>query len=725
MNGAEGMGQPKPKGWLGIVLRFLVTLFFLLLVLALSRCGTPTLPADGPETATPAQEGALATLRIEVQPRGAAVLVDGLRSGTTPVTIELAAGRHAVRVELAGYSPLEQSVDLPAGGEATVGGELAAVTGPTVTLIPTPVTETPAPLPDLAVKQVRITLESGGDCNYTSTQLGTRVVVENIGGGSAGSFVVDVDGAQQSVADGLAPGQTASLWFEGYAYGGETRVVVDPAAQIADNDRQNNTYIQMVPIPTLPPTCTPPPPVPPTETPLPPPTETPAPPPPPLAAVTMHEGQITIPTYPYAEFTTQAMNDSLNVPYAVLDRGAYDASDPLPRDVTYRTLVVENEYLKLTFLPDVGGRLYEVVYKATGHRETYRNPVLKPSPWGPPEQGWWLAAGGIEWCFPVEEHGYEWGIPWEITAAGDDRSIAVTLRDVGPDVPDRVRARIVVELDAGAAYFTIQPRIENPGGAPVAVKYWTNAMLAPGGQNAPSADLRFVLPDAITAVTVHSRGDESLPGAGERMSWPVASGVDLSRLGNWNRWLGFFEDPAAGGFIAVYDQSYDEGMVRVFPADVAQGAKVFAFGWKDPIPAANWTDDDSGYVEIHGGPAPTFADSVTIPAGGALQWTETWYPLAGLGGLRYANDIAALNLAAGGGQVEVAVAATRAWSGDVVLLLNGQERWRQGVTLLPGQPFRAAVPLGNDAPQAGQLALRLQAPDGVLAAEYVAELALR
>jgi hypothetical protein len=371
----------------------------------------------------------------------------------------------------------------------------------------------------------------------------------------------------------------------------------------------------------------------------------------------------------------------------------------------------------------VGGRIYEVIYKPTGHRETYRNPVLKPSPWGPAEQSWWLAAGGIEWCLPVEEHGYEWGVPWKLRASNDGQGVTVTLRDT--DANDRLRAEIAVRLEAGAAYFTIRPRLENPTSAPLDVKYWTNAMLAPGGQNRPSAKLRFVLPDAVTAVTVHSRGDDSLPGANERLPWPVNNGVDLSRLGNWNRWLGFFEDPALGEFMAVYDEGYDEGMVRVFPADVATGAKGFAFGWQDPIPPDNWTDDGSSYVEIHGGPASTFDDSVTIPAGSQLQWTEIWYPVAGLGGLRYANGTAALNLGAGGGQAQVGVAATHHWSGDLVLTLNGQERWRRAVTLLPGRPLREMISLGNDIPDTGRLALRLETVDEGVAAEYSAEFKLK
>ena len=75
----------------------------------------------------------------------------------------------------------------------------------------------------------------------------------------------------------------------------------------------------------------------------------------------------------------EAWSEVYNMAYSVFDRAAYEASGPLPAGVTYQTLTLENDYLRLTFLPEVGGRLYEVFYKPTGHRLTYRNPVLKPS----------------------------------------------------------------------------------------------------------------------------------------------------------------------------------------------------------------------------------------------------------------------------------------------------------------------------------------------------------
>ena len=729
MNSSGDQGRSGPSTWLGAIPRLLVTILFLVLLLFLSSCGL----SKQPGTATPTTVSATARLLVEVAPRGSPIYVNGMRSGSTPATLTLPPGQHTIRVEQDGFEPLVETVSLAADGESTISGDLVPLVAspiPTVTLIPPSKTGSSQPLPDLAIMHAQVELETGSSCEYASTALGVRIWIENLGSADAGPFVVEANGIQQAVAGGLEAGQTVTLWFAGYVPNGENLLLVDATSQIQETREDNNSLSQRLPVPTLPPTCTPPASQP-SATPeasrtpaptAPPPTAT-DPPRQPPAAVTMQDGQLTIPTYPYADFTTEAWNETLNMPYAVLDRAAYDASNPVPVDVVYRTFIVENDYLRLTFLPDLGGRLYKVLYKPTGHLVTYHNPVLKPSPWGPPEQGWWLAAGGFEWGLPVEEHGYEWGVPWKLSATSDGQSVTVTLRDSSSG--DRVQAEIAVRLKAGAGYFTIRPRLENPTGAPVDIKYWTNAMLAPGGQNKPSAELHFILPDSVSNVTIHSRGDEFLPDYNERMTWPIFDSTDLSRLGNWNRWIGFFEDPASGDFVAAYDIGHDEGIVRVYSADAVPGSKIFAFGWQDPILPSNWTDDASSYVELHSGPAPTFDHGVTIPAGGSLQWTETWYPVAGLGGLRCADEIAAMNLSAGRGQAQVAIAVSRSWSGDAVLLLNGQEQWRQSVSLQPGEPFLDTAALGSNVPETGRLTLRLELPEGTVLSECGAELDLK
>lgn len=132
---------------------------------------------------------------------------------------------------------------------------------PTDTSIPS--TDTPAPptdtltgsvtpLPDLYVQMVSIELENGSNCN---SGLGTSVWVHNQGNADAGPFDVLVNTTTVPVA-GVNAGQTVYLWTPDYNYiGPETYVLVDSNNVIAESDESNNTFFELVPIPTLPQHC--------------------------------------------------------------------------------------------------------------------------------------------------------------------------------------------------------------------------------------------------------------------------------------------------------------------------------------------------------------------------------------------------------------------------------------------------------------------------------------
>ncbi len=398
---------------------------------------------------------------------------------------------------------------------------------------------------------------------------------------------------------------------------------------------------------------------------------------------------IELSVHPVENALTQQVNSTYNMPYARLDRGKYDAGRLETRTFTLVTL--ENDYLKLTLLPELGGRIYQVIFKPTGNNMFYQNPVLKPSPWGPPEMGWWWAAGGMEWGLPVEEHGYEWGIPWQYTIIETADGVTVELRD--STASDRLRARVAVTLPNDTAFFEVSPTLDNPTAAPIDTKFWLNAMLAPGPANRVSPNLRIIMP--TDRVTVHSSGDSRLPGPWTQANWPVHNGVDYSLLGNWRQWYGFFQYPRAGGdFQAIYDEGYNEGVVRTYNSQQVQGAKFFAFGnGSQAISPDLYTDDGSSYVEIHGGVAPTFADTRRLNAGEQFTWTERWYPVAGLGSLTWANDRIALNLQTGGSAATLHVAATRPLANARVLLLRRATNevlfQADNLAIEPGQPYHS------------------------------------
>ena len=113
-------------------------------------------------------------------------------------------------------------------------------------------------------------------------------------------------------------------------------------------------------------------------------------------SATIYTDTITIPTYPCLTSTQFSTDYGISYP-------RNESCDNFTVDRSYTRLILENEYLRLSLLPDLGGRVYELIFKPTGHNEFYRNPVIDPTPWGPLEQGGWLAAGGLEWGLPVLE----------------------------------------------------------------------------------------------------------------------------------------------------------------------------------------------------------------------------------------------------------------------------------------------------------------------------------
>ncbi|HYP21151.1 MAG TPA: DUF5107 domain-containing protein, partial [Chloroflexia bacterium] len=343
--------------------------------------------------------------------------------------------------------------------------------------------------------------------------------------------------------------------------------------------------------------------------------------------VQVRETTVSIPTYAYEQAFYTPANDLIS-PYPRLD---FDKVGP-PSPRTYRLLVLENRYIKLTVLPQLGGRLYEAIYKPTGHNELYRNPVIKPSRFG--ERGWWLASGGMEWAAPTQEHGMMEYLPWDASVQrNSDGGATVTL-----SANDRLTGLTVVSaisLSPEDAAYTTSSRLENRTTRQAIGQLWSNAMLAPGGTNSVSPRTRFIVP--ARTLVVHSTNDSSLPSEHGIIDWPNHNAKDLAGMDTWNGWLGAFALPAPdrGTFAAVYNPDADEGLVKTFKNQEMPGLKIFGFG--PSLNPANYTDDNSSYAELWGGIVPTFWDNALFPPGSALGWTERWQPVAKTGGISFAS----------------------------------------------------------------------------------------
>jgi hypothetical protein len=690
---------------------FLAALLLVESALVVAGCTPATVPVRPTETAVAVGQIEPVTLRVEVKPPGATVLVDGQPRGTTPLTLTLSPGQHTVRVEKSGYQALEETLTWSAAERVTVDGSLVDVSPPTVAI-------QFFPKQPLAGQHVVVYVTAYDNLTVARLELwidGQRVLEEV---GATATYHWDLPADE--------PGQ---------------HVLVSQAHDVAGNV---TTLEQSLTVAAAPPAATTTPTSPPTATPWPTwtstpvvsasstlwtsPIESPTPESTPTATLrpvptanVYYETTLSILTYPYADYLQQETDSRYGVPLWRLDRAAYEAIQPTPTLQTYRALVIENEYLQLTFLPELGGRLYRCVYKPTGQNIFYQNPVIEPSRWGPltpTEHNWWLAAGGIEWALPVNEHGYEFGVPWNYSVQVTPDSVTVTLWD--SDAGDRLRFEVKVTLPSQQAAFIVQPRLTNPLKEDVRVQLWLNAALTLGSHTiAPETE--FVLPAG--PVVVHSTGDATLAAAKEVMSWPLHGGRDLSRYANWRQWLGVFVEQPAQNFAGAYNHATGLGVARVFPSQVAPGVKLFAFG-PEFGDRDHYTDDGSQYFELWGGPNRTFwpEDDVLLPAGGEIAWEETWLPFADVGGLTFANEAAVLYLERREGRVDVGLSVSKPIQGQVRLLAgegeSAQSIWQQAVNLLPGGPLRQQVQLPADLAADAKIGLQLTDQAGNVLLDY-------
>lgn len=593
---------------------------------------------------------------ITSEPPGAAVVLDAKSMGTTPWQSDVRIGEHHVQVTLEGYRPWEQRVTLEQSRFYEFHAALVPLQG---------------------------TLE------VDVTPAGAAVTVDD-----AFTF------AQTPCSLLLSPGEHR-VTVTAPDHQPQTWTVTIQDAQVT---RLEGTLAPLIVSPSPEPTSSP------TSTPSPAPepeaTATPLPTQPP--SVRTWETTVSIPTYQYED----ALYPAGDIPYPRLDFAR--VGPPAPKE--YRAIVVENRYLQLTFLPDLGGRLYRCVFKPTGHDIFYRNPVIKPTHWGPDEMGWWIAAGGMEWCFPVWEHGYTTALPWQCQARREaDGSVAFVAEHDEKITGLHVSVAVTLRPDRGD--FEIRPTVSNPTGQSQTYKLWINALLGLEADRLAARVTRFSLP--VSEVVVHSTGDAALPPAGARMSWPVYADRDFSYYVNWNDYLGVFAAPPAPTWAGVYNVEMGAGIVRVRPADpqATPGVKLFAFG-PNQDPAA-YTDGDSWYCELWSGATPDFDQAVTIAPGETHTWTERWFPVGDVGGLHQATEQAALRLDHGvqSGTLLVGVATPARLPGTVVVLVEGSEIYREECSVSPDRPFHAQVVVPDSVPAAGLVTLRFLDDQGQVVAQ--------
>jgi tetratricopeptide (TPR) repeat protein len=368
-------------------------------------------------------------------------------------------------------------------------------------------------------------------------------------------------------------------------------------------------------------------------------------------------------------------------PYTLLDDLGEEA-----RPVRYRALVIENEYLRVTVLPELGGRIYSAVDKPTGEEIFYRNNVVKPGLIA--LRGAW-ASGGVEFNFP-RGHSVTTVSPVDARAIEDEDGSATIWVGTIEQIY-RMSWAVGIRLLPGTGRIETEIRLANRTPLPHPYYFWANAAVP------ARDDMRMIYP-----------GTRILTWGGQS-SWPVHQGKDLSRYTAFERGNDVFLIDSLERFFGVYYDQRDFGLVHVADPHQCFGKKFFTWGtaqsgqvWERAL-----TDEDGQYCEIQSG---RFAHQVAwrlLPPHYCYRWLEWWYPVKRTGGFSWANEDAAVRIASENDKVEVGAAVIRAQRQALVRVAVGARVVHEvRCDISPDNPLRIDVPRVRTWPE-GPLTLTL------------------
>jgi len=368
------------------------------------------------------------------------------------------------------------------------------------------------------------------------------------------------------------------------------------------------------------------------------------------------------------------------------------------KHVDYPAVTIENEYLRCTVLPSVGGRLYEVYNKASKSQLFFVNPYLETHP-DDFEGGHPWNLGGVEVNFPYFHHGNTYNDAWQwAKVERPDGTAGVVMSHTS--TPTMQRAVFRVLLRPGVARVDLEYDFENLNPYGWGLAAWIDTM------HPKTMDTQFILPTPWVAQHGHNAGRTDL------QPWPVRNGVDLS----WQRnLLPGRGDLSEFGFMprerfhGCYEHKTDRGAVRIFDPATLPAAKL----WTQTLPVS--PERYYQHFEIWTATSAVMEDPGHQPELSAYRAADSWYQVWGIGGYVFANEHAALNLARQpDGKVLAGVCGTRHIPGCVVSLRHGRDSiLRETFDLDPAKPWRREVPVRE-----GDMELEVVGPDGARLAAY-------
>jgi tetratricopeptide (TPR) repeat protein len=394
-------------------------------------------------------------------------------------------------------------------------------------------------------------------------------------------------------------------------------------------------------------------------------------------------------------------------PLPLIDR---IASDPVLK--SWKAVHLENSYVRLMVLPEIGGRIHVGLDKINGYDFFYRQNVIKPALVG--LAGPWIS-GGVEFNWP-QHHRPATFMPVETEIERhQDGSVTVWCSDY--DRASGMKGMHGVCLHPHSSVVELKARLYNGTESTQTFLWWANvaARVNEGYQSFFPPDVQHVADHARRAISTfplahgsyygvnyaeraaHGVPPDQLPPECKPGGYPAN---DLSRYANIPVPTSYMVVQTQGDFFGGFDHSAQAGFVHVANHHIAPGKKQwtwgnheFGYAWDRSL-----TNDDGPYVELMAGVyTDNQPDFSFLAPGETKAFSQYWYPLRNCGVPLAANLDAAMRLDASQGTANIAICFTRDIPDALILLKHGADilkEWEQDVSIESGFAASVHLPAG-------------------------------
>ena len=391
-------------------------------------------------------------------------------------------------------------------------------------------------------------------------------------------------------------------------------------------------------------------------------------------------------------FTTYGFSDP--DPIARMERiypyYRFDGYTNTGEDKEWKVVELENEFIRLMILPEIGGKIWGAWEKKTGKPFIYYNQVVKfrdvamRGPW---------TSGGIEANYGIVGHTPNCATPVDYkTEKKADGSVSCFIGTL--DLLTQTYWTIEINLPPHKAYFTTRSFWHNATPLEQSYYTWMNTGIKAAG------NLQFIYP-----------GNRYIGHAGEYSDWNVnrENGKDISfyEQNNFGGYKSYHVFGKYTDFFGAYWHDDNLGMGRYSTHDEKAGKKIWIWGLSQQ--GMIWdkllTDTDGQYVEVqsgrlfnqaaeestktpfkHRGFAPATSDT----------WTEYWFPVMDIKGFVKANAYGALNVRVDRGYLRIDFSPLQEMNEELKVVEGSEVIYSKQVSLQPLKVFSDSIPFHGD-----------------------------